>query len=75
MRAFADEPLRGVGAGGWSVYWLRYRTVDEFAQDAHSLPLQTLAEYDEMVQKENKLPTVSSRPTESVVRTISEMPR
>jgi len=27
------------------------------------------------VQKENKLPTVSSRPTESVVRTISEMPR
>ena len=38
-------------------------------------PLQTIAEYDEMVQKENKLPTVSSRPTESVVRTISEMPR
>jgi O-antigen ligase len=26
------------------VYWLRYRNVDEFAQDAHSLPLQTLAE-------------------------------
>jgi hypothetical protein len=44
MRAFGDEPLRGVGAGGWSVYWLRYRTIDEFAQDAHSLPLQTLAE-------------------------------
>src|SRR5947207_7292883 len=38
-------------------------------------PLQTIAEYDEMVQKENKLPTVSSRPTESVIRTISEMPR
>ena len=38
-------------------------------------PLQTLAEYDEMVQKENKLPTVSSRPTSSVVRTISEMPQ
>ena len=33
-------------------------------------PLQTLAEYDEMVQKENKLPTVSSRPTSSVVRSI-----
>jgi len=38
-------------------------------------PLQTLAEYDEMVQKENKLPTVSSRPTSSVIRTISEMPQ
>jgi hypothetical protein len=44
MRAFGKEPLRGVGAGGWAVYWLRYRTIDEFAQDAHSLPLQTLAE-------------------------------
>ena len=38
-------------------------------------PLQTLAEYDEMVQKENKLPTVSSRPTSSVIRTITEMPQ
>jgi O-Antigen ligase len=44
LRAFGDQPIRGVGAGGWAVYWLRYRTVNEFAQDAHSLPLQTLAE-------------------------------
>jgi O-antigen ligase len=44
LRAFAREPLRGVGAGNWSVYWLRWRTIDEFAQDAHSLPMQTLAE-------------------------------
>ncbi len=44
MRAFSDEPIRGVGAGGWAVYWLRYRPFDEAAQDAHSLPLQTLAE-------------------------------
>ena len=44
MRAFRAEPIRGVGAGGWAVYWLRYRTIDEFAQDAHSLPIQTLAE-------------------------------
>jgi hypothetical protein len=43
-RAFEDEPLRGVGAGGWAVWWLRYRTVEEGAQDAHSLPLQTAAE-------------------------------
>jgi O-antigen ligase len=44
LRAFADEPLHGVGAGGWSVWWLRHRDINEFAQDAHSLPLQTLAE-------------------------------
>lgn len=44
LRAFASNPLRGVGAGGWSVWWLRYRTIGEFAQDAHSLELQTLAE-------------------------------
>ena len=44
LRAFASEPLHGVGAGGWSIDWLRWRTVTEFAQDAHSLELQTLAE-------------------------------
>ena len=42
--AFRAEPLHGVGAGNWAVCWLRYRTIDEFAQDAHSLPIQTLAE-------------------------------
>ncbi|MBV9311810.1 MAG: O-antigen ligase family protein, partial [Solirubrobacterales bacterium] len=44
IRAFRAQPIRGVGAGGWAVWWLRYRTINEFAQDAHSLPLQTLAE-------------------------------
>jgi hypothetical protein len=44
LRAFAQQPLHGVGAGGWSVYWLRWRKVSEFAQDAHSLPIQVLAE-------------------------------
>jgi hypothetical protein len=44
LRAFGTEPLHGVGAGGWSVDWLRWRHVNEAAQDAHSLPLQTLAE-------------------------------
>ncbi|MFL5863648.1 MAG: O-antigen ligase family protein [Solirubrobacteraceae bacterium] len=44
LRAFGTEPLRGVGAGGWSVDWLRWRSVAEVAQDAHSLELQTLAE-------------------------------
>jgi O-antigen ligase len=44
LRAFDHEPVHGVGAGGWAVWWLRYRPFDDFAQDAHSLPLQTLAE-------------------------------
>jgi hypothetical protein len=44
LRAFGSQPLHGVGAGGWSVYWLQWRTIDDFAQDAHSLELQTLAE-------------------------------
>jgi hypothetical protein len=43
-RAFEHEPLHGVGAGGWAVWWLRYRPFSESASDAHSLPLQTLAE-------------------------------
>jgi O-antigen ligase len=44
LKAFEAQPFHGVGAGGWSVWWLRDRTVNEFAQDAHSLPLQTAAE-------------------------------
>jgi O-antigen ligase len=44
IRAFRAEPVRGVGAGGWAVWWLRYRPIQDSAQDAHSLPLQTLAE-------------------------------
>jgi hypothetical protein len=44
IRAFAHEPLHGVGAGGWAVWWLRNRPFDDAAQDAHSLELQTLAE-------------------------------
>jgi len=44
LRAFGEQPLRGVGAGNWSVYWLRWRQFEDFAGDAHSLPLQTMAE-------------------------------
>jgi O-antigen ligase len=44
LRAFGTEPLRGVGAAGWQVYWLRWRTIPEGARDSHSLELQTLAE-------------------------------
>jgi peptidoglycan/xylan/chitin deacetylase (PgdA/CDA1 family) len=35
-------------------------------------PITTLASYDELLRKDVKLPTVSSRPTSSVIRTISE---
>jgi len=35
-------------------------------------PVQTLAQYDDLVLKDAKLPTVSSRPVSSVVQTISE---
>jgi peptidoglycan/xylan/chitin deacetylase (PgdA/CDA1 family) len=35
-------------------------------------PIKTLPQFDELVKKETKLPTVSDRPTSSVVRTISE---
>ena len=44
FQAFASAPVQGVGAGGWAVWWLRHRTVNAGAQDAHSLELQTLAE-------------------------------
>jgi hypothetical protein len=44
LRAFAHDPVQGVGAGNWVVWWLRHRPFSEGAQDAHSLELQTMAE-------------------------------
>jgi hypothetical protein len=44
LDTFDQQPIRGVGAGGWSVYWLQRQGNNGFAQDAHSLPLQTMAE-------------------------------
>jgi hypothetical protein len=35
-------------------------------------PVQTIAQYDEELLKNVKLPTVSTRPLSSVVQTISE---
>jgi hypothetical protein len=35
-------------------------------------PVQTVAQYDEGIVKDLKLPTVSTRPLNSVVQTISE---
>jgi peptidoglycan-N-acetylglucosamine deacetylase len=41
----------------------------------HMVPkdqVQSLAQYDELVKKDQKLPTLDQRPTSSVVRTITE---
>jgi hypothetical protein len=42
--AFADHPLKGIGAGGFAVRWLEDRPVRQPAQDAHSLEIETFAE-------------------------------
>ena len=44
LNAAADDPLTGTGAGGFGVVWLRDRDIDEPVRDAHSLPIETLAE-------------------------------
>ena len=42
--ALAQNPVKGVGLGGFGVVWLQERPVREGAVDAHSLPLETGAE-------------------------------
>jgi O-antigen ligase len=41
---FEANPLRGDGAGGFTVRWMRQRRVYEAVRDAHSLELETLGE-------------------------------
>ena len=53
--------LRKLKAGGYKVVQMKAKT-----------PVQTIAAYDEGLVKDIKLPTVSSRPLNSVVQTISE---
>jgi peptidoglycan/xylan/chitin deacetylase (PgdA/CDA1 family) len=55
------ELMHRLKAGGYKVVQMRAKT-----------PVQTIAQYDEEVLKDAKLPTVSSRPVSSVVQTISE---
>ncbi len=55
------ELLRKLKAGAYKIVAMR-------AKD----PVQTLAQYDDLVLKDAKLPTVSSRPVSSVVQTISQ---
>ena len=55
------ELLRKLKAGGYKVVQMKAKG-----------RLESLPQYDEQLQKEAKLPTVSSRPVSSVVQTISE---
>jgi hypothetical protein len=45
LQVAADHPLAGVGASGFAVEWLKRRDISDAARDAHSLELETLAEY------------------------------
>jgi peptidoglycan/xylan/chitin deacetylase (PgdA/CDA1 family) len=55
------ELLRKLKAGGYKVVQMRAKA-----------PVQTIAEFDESILKDVKLPTVSTRPLNSVVQTIAE---
>jgi peptidoglycan/xylan/chitin deacetylase (PgdA/CDA1 family) len=55
------ELLRQLQANGYKIVVMKPKE-----------PLKTIAAYDELILKDLKLPTVSDRPTSSVVRTISE---
>jgi peptidoglycan/xylan/chitin deacetylase (PgdA/CDA1 family) len=55
------ELLRRLKAGGYKVVQIKAKA-----------PMQTLAEYDEAILKDTKLPVASSRPVNSVVQTVTE---
>jgi peptidoglycan/xylan/chitin deacetylase (PgdA/CDA1 family) len=55
------EILRRLKAGGYKVVQMKPKA-----------PVTTIAQYDEELLKDAKLPTMSSRPVSSVVQTISE---
>ena len=44
LGSFAEHPVAGVGSGSFHVEWWRERDSDQFAFDAHSLYIETLAE-------------------------------
>jgi hypothetical protein len=44
LDGFKAQPIHGEGAGSYEVRFMRTRRVDDKVRDAHSLPLQTLAE-------------------------------
>jgi O-antigen ligase len=44
VSGFAEQPIRGLGAGGFETEWRRRRTILYYARDAHSVYLETLSE-------------------------------
>lgn len=44
LGAFASEPLRGIGAGGFESFWTREGGLEIVVRGAHSEPLELLAE-------------------------------
>ena len=44
LEAFAQEPVAGLGAGGFEEWWAETASIDLFARNAHSLPAGMLAE-------------------------------
>ena len=44
LRAFRDEPLKGVGAGGYEFYWDRRTANGDPLRDAHSIVITSMAE-------------------------------
>ena len=55
------ELLKQLKAGGYKIVLMKGKE-----------PLKTIASYDELMLKDLKLPTISTRPTSAVVRTINE---
>jgi hypothetical protein len=44
LQAFAQNPVVGLGAGGFRVEWLKERRIEEAVRDTHSLPIEIAAE-------------------------------
>jgi hypothetical protein len=44
IHAFEDDPIGGLGAGGFEQWWSRHASVPLFVRNPHSLPLQQAAE-------------------------------
>jgi O-antigen ligase len=44
LDAFAEQPVRGIGAGGYESWWAQHGSVPYYIRDAHSLPVELLAE-------------------------------
>jgi O-antigen ligase len=42
--AFEDEPLTGIGAGGYEAWWNQHGSITRFVRDAHSIFFEMLAE-------------------------------